>query len=208
MAGRDPLVKRLLQAVDEMQDIAPGTAAAVHDAPQSERSRVPWRLVAKFDFPRGTTYDDIFITLRDWRDDRKIERLVGSDRLTRIQVRYKDKKGRGAKGEYTLSEIGSWELAASRATERVGVRDDRLDSLINRYGANGETVSYIESLIVWFSASTAHEIKLAQAARKKAKSVKAPKQPRKPKAAKAVKPRATKAPKRKKAKVAKRKRRV
>lgn len=203
--ARDPLVKRLLQAVDEMQDIAPGTTAEVHNAPQSERSRVPWQLVAKFDFPRGTTYDDIFIVLRDWRDDRRIEKLVGPDRLSRIQVRYKDKKGRGAKGEYTLSEIGSWELAASRATERVGVRDDRLDSLLNRYGASAPTVSYIESLIVWFSASTAHEIKLAQAARKKAKSVKAPKQPRKPKA---TKPKATKASKRKKAKVAKRKRRI
>lgn len=207
MASRDSLVKRLLQAVDEMQDIAPGTTANVHDAPQSERSRVPWRLVAKFDFPKGTTYDDIFIVLRDWRDDRRIERLVGSDRLSRIQVRYKDKKGRGAKGEYTLSEIGSWELAASRATERVGVRDDRLDALVNRYGTSGDTTSYIESLIVWFSASTAHEIKQAQVARKKAKvkRAKAPKQPRKPKA---TKPKATKAPKRKKATVAKRKRRV
>ena len=74
--ARDPLVKSLLKAIDEMQDIAPGVVADVRDAPSSERSRTPWRLVARFSFPGGTTYDDLFVTLRDWRDDRRIERAI------------------------------------------------------------------------------------------------------------------------------------
>jgi hypothetical protein len=120
-------------------------------------------MVARFVFPGGSTYDDILIVLRDWRDDRRIEKAIGSSRLARIQVRYKDKKGRGSHGEYTLSEIGSWEFAVSRATQRVGSHDDRLDSLINRYGADGDkSISYIDSLIVWFSPHTAKDIKIGK----------------------------------------------
>lgn len=166
---RDELTKRLLDAIDEMQDIAPGTIAHVQDAPRSAFSRTPWRMVARFAFPRGTTYEDIFSILRDWRDDRRIEKKIGSDRLSRIQVLYKDRKGRGARSEYTLSEIAPWELAVSRASERVGVRDDRQDSLIGRYGASAPTVSYIDSLVVWFSSVTAKEINLGRKEKNKSR---------------------------------------
>jgi len=190
-----------------MQDIASGVVADVRDAPSSERSRTPWRLVARFSFPGGTTYDDLFVTLRDWRDDRRIERAIGADRLSRIQVQYKNKKGRGSGGEYTIAEIGAWELAISRGVERVGIRDDKLESLIQRYGTPGETVSYIQSVTVWFSSATGHEIKAERAARKA-------RVPKKPKAAKpkAAKPKARKSNARPRKstgkKAAKRKRRV
>lgn len=158
--ARDELTSRLLDAVDQMQDMAPGTITEIHDVPNSGFSRTPWRMAVRFIFPGGTSYDDIFITLRDWRDDRSIERKVGADRLSRIQVRYRNKGSRGAHGEYTLSEIAGWETASSRATERVGVRDGREDSLINRYGSDGESgQSTIESLIVWFSYLTGKEIR-------------------------------------------------
>jgi hypothetical protein len=156
---KDADVRGLLRAIDDMQDMAPGTVTDIHNAPDTSRG-TPWRLAVRFIFEdKATTYEDIFQILRDWRDDKRIESLVGKDRLARIQVRYVDKKGRGSHGEYTLGEIGSFSKVVSRSMERVGIRDGRNDSLIERYFADAKKRSYIESLIVWFSPFTQKEIR-------------------------------------------------
>lgn len=167
--ARDSTTKELLDAADAMQDIAPGTIAEIHDAPASARSFTPWKMIVRFILPRGSSYDDLYEILVTWERDRPIGRKIGMGRLSRIQVRYIDKKGRGAHGEYTLSEISEWEVAISRAVEKVGVRDDRLDSLRERYGSESDSISYVESVIVWWSTMTAKEIKLGKKdSRKKA----------------------------------------
>lgn len=169
---RDGLTRDLLRAIDHMQDLAPGTVTDIHDAPQTARG-TPWRMAVRFIFEdQATTYDDIFVVLRDWRDDRGIRNAVGKDRLARIQVRYRDKKGKGAHGEYTLGEIDGWEATTSRAVERVGIRDGRMESLIARYGSDGKPgpkskTSYVESLIVWFSPFTDKEIRRGKQQAKK-----------------------------------------
>ena len=163
---REPLVARLLEAIDLMTDLSPGSVSDVRDVPASSHTRVAWRIAVRFVQQVGTTYDDIYRTLIAWRDSRKLERLITEDRLSRIVVRYRHEEGKS--GEYTLSEIGSWELVISRAVERVGVRDDRLPSLLSRYGSEGNT-SYIDSLIVWFSNSTSQEINLAKEIRQQEK---------------------------------------
>lgn len=162
---RDELTKSLLSAIDNMQDLAPGTITEIHDAPQSAKG-TPWRMAVRFIFPHGTTYDDLFIVLRDWGEDRPIKKLIGAQRLSRIQVRYKNKMGRGSHGEYTLAEIGSWEIVPSDAAARVGVRDNRMESLIARYGNDVKTPSEIESVIVWFSPFTDGELRRARKKKK------------------------------------------
>lgn len=158
-AKKDSDVRNLLRAIDDMQDLAPGTVTDIHNAPETSRG-TPWRLAVRFIFEdKATTYEDIFNVLRDWRDDTRIESLVGRDRLARIQVRYVDKKGRGSHGEYTLGEIGSFSKVVSRSMERVGIRDGRNDSLMERYFTDAKKRSYIESLIVWFSPYTQKEIR-------------------------------------------------
>lgn len=185
----DKLARQLLAAIDHMVDLAPGFSVQSKGVPET-KGRTPWKLAARFVAPAGTTYDDVFQVLRDWRDDRAISREIDKNRLTRIQVRYRNKKGRGSHGEYTLAEIGAWQLTSSRAVERVGIRDDRLESLIARYGMGGESgVSYIDSLIVWFSSMSASEIRLGTVGKK-------PKEP-KPKAKKSAKPKKAKAAKKK-----------
>ena len=166
---RDELTRSLLSAIDEMQDLAPGTVAETHDAPQTAKG-TPWRLATRFIFPHGTTYDDLFIVMRDWSEDRRIKKLVGAQRLSRIQVRYRNKMGRGSHGEYTLAEIGSWEVTPDIAAERIGIRDNRMESLIARYGGDGKTASEIESVIVWFSPFTESELRSARKAKKKDRS--------------------------------------
>lgn len=158
----DKLTRQLLKAVDEMQDLAPGTTADARSAPTSVHTRTPWSMVVRFSFPGGATYDDLFPVLRDWRDDRRIERAVGGDRLARIQVRYRNKKGRGSKGEYTIAEIGPWELAVSRAMERVGIRDNKHDAIIARYGAESDSPSVVEAILVWFSSATSSEVRMGK----------------------------------------------
>jgi hypothetical protein len=158
---KDALAGRLLSAIDEMQDLAPGTITEIHDAPQSARG-TPWRMATRFIFPHGTTYEDLFVVLRDWSDDKRIKKLIGQDRLSRIQVRYKNKMGRGSHGEYTLAEIGAWELVPDDAAKRVGIQDNRMASLIERYGSDAPTSSEIESVIVWFSPFTGKELRDAR----------------------------------------------
>lgn len=144
-----------------MQDVAPGVLSEVHSAPGS-RSFTPWKMIVRFVMPNGTSYEDVYDILVTWERDRKIERAIGRDRLSRIQIRYLDNKGRGAHGEYTISEIGPWEIVISRAVETVGVRDGRAVALRERYGSESDSPSYIDSLIVWFSSMTSKEIKLGR----------------------------------------------
>jgi hypothetical protein len=149
---------RLTEAVDHMQDLAPGTLAHIRRPPDSH-GRTPWLIVVKFSLPSGSTYDDVFEILRDWRDDRPIERLIGAQRLSRIQANFTTDRGR--QGQYTLAEIGPWSLVISRAVERVAIRDNRRDSLIARYGTSAnkqDSPSSISSLYVWFSSNNAQRI--------------------------------------------------
>lgn len=145
---------KLLSAIDLMQDSAPGSTVQAKEPPPNI-ARTPWMLVVRFSLPGGSSYDDVLGILVAWRS-RKIERLIGAQRLCRIQVRYVTE--RGAKGEYTLAEIGPWELAISRAYERVGVRDDRDESLQERYGEESSKKSDIDALLVWFSSADASEV--------------------------------------------------
>jgi hypothetical protein len=149
------LGKRLLSALDLMQDLFPGSTMWVRNTPPSV-SRTPWLLVARYSLPGGTTYEDVFFALYRWRDSRDISRLIGSQRLSRIQVRYTT--DRGKEGEYTLAEIGPWDLAVSRAVERVGIRDDKDESLIERYGEGTSKQSDIDALVVWLSAAVSREV--------------------------------------------------
>lgn len=155
----DRLTSSLLRAVDSMADLAPGSTVQSRRPPETDRAHTPWHLASRFVFPRPTTYDDIAIVLRDWRDDRLLGQLIPNRRLTRIQVRYED---RGDGGEYTLAEIGPWEATISRAYVRVAIRDERIAALSERYGADNKKPSYIESLIVWFSAAVAEQIKMGK----------------------------------------------
>lgn len=163
---RDALTIRLFEAIDIMQDMNPGSVTKIVVAPQSVQSHTPWKLAVRFIQPGGTTYDDVFMVLRDWRDDRKLERKVSANRLTRIVVRYRNSEGIGKHGEYTLSGIAGWELAVSRSTERVGIRDERLEALAVRYGPDSDNPSEIESIIVWFSSASVKDIKLGKKASK------------------------------------------
>lgn len=146
--------RKLLSAIDLMQDAAPGATVQAKEPPPNI-ARTPWILVVRFSLPGGSSYDDVLAILIAWRS-RKIERLIGAQRLCRIQVRYVTE--RGVKGEYTLAEIGPWELAISRAYERVGIRDDRDESLQERYGEDSSKKSDIDALLVWFSSADASEV--------------------------------------------------
>lgn len=143
----------LLEAIDDMVSYVPGGAVSTRQAPAS-KSRTPWMLLSSF--YAALTYDDVLIALRGWRDDRTIERHIRPQRLSRIQVRYVT--DRGKEGEYTLAEIGPWELAVSRAVERVGVRDDKDEALIERYGEGSDSPSEIDAIIVWFSSHTVESL--------------------------------------------------
>lgn len=168
---RDPLVKDLLAAIDEMQDsadIGGGVTADIRNAPEPKQDwRTPWRLISEFAFiDDSASYDDLFLILKNWRDSRRIAGLIGGSRLTRIVVTYKSRKGRGAHGEYTLSGIASWNLAISRAVERVGIRDERLDALVERYGTESDSPSYLQSIVVWFSPYTMKDITVGKPKKK------------------------------------------
>lgn len=149
----------LLEAVDEMVSITPGWVVSSRAAPAS-KSRTPWMLLSRFLAP-SATYDDVFVVLRNWRDDATIERLIRPQRLSRIQVVYTTTRGK--QGEYTIAEIGPWELAISRAVQRVGVRDDKDDALVNRYGDGTKDQSEIDAVVVWFSSHTVETLSDAPA---------------------------------------------
>jgi len=145
----------LLDAIDEMVSVAPGATVKTINAPGA-RSRTPWMFLCEFSFPGDTTYDDLLDTMTVWRDDERIEKLIRAQRLSRIQARYITERGKT--GEYTLAEIGPWELVISRAVERVGIRDDRDPALVERYGRDSEDPSEVGSLMVWFSSHTTQSL--------------------------------------------------
>lgn len=146
--------RQLLRALDLLQDLALNvvqpTTLRVKSPPPG--SRTPWLLAGWFEFPAvDVTYDDILLILRQW-DSRATRAAIGSQRLSRIQVRYTTSRGKG--GEYTLAEIGPWTSTISRAVERVGLRDEShgqdREALVVRYGLEGDT-SEIDALVVWLS---------------------------------------------------------
>jgi hypothetical protein len=73
---------------------------------------------------------------------------IGARRLARIVVGYRK---RGAPTlDYTLAEIGPWDLAISRAVARVDVGEDHPDGgLLQRYGSSPD--NQIGHLDVWLS---------------------------------------------------------
>lgn len=168
--------RALLAAFDLMQDLAgtvgPIPSLTVKDPPQT--SRTPWEHVARFGIRDGT-YEEVLLILETWEASKELARAVGKQRLARIQVRYTTGRGKG--GEYTLAEIGPWSLAISRAVERVGVRDDRDASLVERYGSEGDT-SQVDALLVWLSSWEASSLGTPRPAKKTPK----PKPQPKPKA--------------------------
>lgn len=145
----------LLDAIDEMVSVAPGATVKTTNAPGT-KSRTPWMFLCDFSFPSDTTYDELLDVLETWRDDGNIERLIRPQRLSRIQVRYVTERGKT--GEYTLAEIGPWELVVSRAYQRVGIRDDRDPSLVERYGVESGQTSEVGSIMVWFSSHTVQSL--------------------------------------------------
>jgi hypothetical protein len=146
---------RLIEALELMQDRAPGSILWIRNVP-TNRSAIAWILVARFGFPGGTTYDEIGAVLSSWESARRVETLIGSQRISRIQVRYTS--DRGVSGEYTLSESGPWSLVISRSRQRVLVRDDRRAALVVRYGGDSSRPSDIDALIVWLSAQSIREV--------------------------------------------------
>lgn len=145
----------LLDAIDEMVSVAPGATVKTTNAPGT-KSRTPWMFLCDFSFPTDTTYDELLDVLETWRDDSNIERLIRPQRLSRIQVRYVTERGKT--GEYTLAEIGPWELVISRAYQRVGIQDDRDPSLVERYGVESGQTSEVGSIMVWFSSHTVQSL--------------------------------------------------
>lgn len=154
-AKRQSPSRKLLSAIDAMQDAAPGFLVQIKEPPPNV-ARTPWMIVVRFSSPGGTSYNDVFQVLNDWQGSREIERGVGAQRLSRIQIHYIADRGRH--GEYTIAEIGPWELAISRAVERVGIRDDRDESLMERYGEDSSRQSEIDAIVVWFSSANASEV--------------------------------------------------
>lgn len=146
--------RQLLRALDLLQDLAFNVVqpTLLHIKTPPPSSRTPWLLAGWFAFPGvDIAYDDILLVLRQW-DSRATRSAIGSQRLSRIQVRYTTSRGKG--GEYTLAEIGPWTSTISRAVERVGIRDEShgrdREPLVERYGREGDT-SEIDALIVWLS---------------------------------------------------------
>jgi hypothetical protein len=145
----------LVEALEILLDLAPGAVLRAKDAP-AHAARTPWLMVGRFGLPGGTSYDELGGILTRWEASKRAERLIGADRLSRLQVKYTTE--RGQVGEYTLAEIAPWEAAISRAVERVMIRDNGRDSLVQRYGEGRTRQSDIDAVLVWFSATSVRNV--------------------------------------------------
>lgn len=110
-----------------------------------------WEYRATFYLRPGSTYDTVSEILDAWASDDTARRLIGGKSTARIQVAWH--QGRGKSGEYTLAEIGTWDMTLDRALERVDVRDGDDDGLVYRYGVAGANgTSAIDRIYVWVGA--------------------------------------------------------
>jgi hypothetical protein len=160
------LSSRLSDAMDLARDLAAQIWTTRLTMAKAKSSRpdswsTPWAIVARFDFPvradgEGIGYADLHRILRAWRASKRLGKLIGMDRLSRIQVSYIT--GRGKKPlQYTLGETLAWEYVLSRAITRVDPNSDD-----DRPGEN-LAVAYsdtrVSQMFVWLSVQVQHEIK-------------------------------------------------
>jgi len=94
--------------------------------------------------------------LRAWATDTRATKLIGADRLARIQVHYLERGKRSKPQQYTLGETLTWEFVLARAIARTDPNsdDDRPgENLATRYNQ-----TRVVSAFVWFSAERGYEI--------------------------------------------------
>ena len=119
----------------------------------------PWSLVARFGGWDGTMrYGTLYRALEAVDGDKKITKAIGERRLARLVVLYDGVEQRGGnrkvKREWTLSEIAPWDVALSRALERLNPEIE--ESITNLYDT-GKFPTQVVALFVWLSVEQANE---------------------------------------------------
>lgn len=133
------------------------------DAPLAAKG-TPWRIVIRWQPDRELgpwDYLDLWRALSGVEEDLEIERRIKPTRITRLAVSYRGArklydKRRGKKPrEYTLGELGPWQVVISRAVALLNPQIE--DSITSRYGSvQNETIpTEVLALYLWISTKTA-----------------------------------------------------
>lgn len=146
--GRD-----FLDAFDLMRDLASHYLSdeptlTVKEPPPSTGKHTPWLLVGRIAFARGVSYVTINTILRAWQNSSEIEELINPQRLSRIKVTYARKRERL---DFTLCEIGAWELVISISVDRTDATDEESLSALYKNRDN-------HAITVWLSSKKARDV--------------------------------------------------
>lgn len=157
----DTLHDRLFGALEMMRDLFArelGIDVSLHARrPPAETRGTPWALVGKFALSERVYYEDLLLAFVAMEGSKRLESKVHPQRLARIQVRY---RLRGKNYEYTLAEIGPWELVISRAVERCNPDGVLGDSLAMAYAEGDDETGHLSSVLVWLASIKATEVNL------------------------------------------------
>lgn len=158
---QETLADRLFGALELIRDIFAretglGVTLQVKVPPITVRG-TPWAVVGRFAFDEEIYYPDLLLPFQAMEASGRLESKIGAQRLARVQSRY---ELRGKRFEYTLAEIGPWELVISRCVERCDPDGDREASLAARYTADDDDTGNISSILVWLSSVTASVLDL------------------------------------------------
>lgn len=125
---------------------------------RGENWRPIWSVVGEFDFRPRIGYSALFLVFEKW-STKQIKKLVGSLRIARITVVYKDERGKEM--EYTLGDATSYDLCISRALKQTDPEDtegtfgQNIGSLAARYdnAQGGGKRSKLGTLRVWLASN-------------------------------------------------------
>lgn len=150
---------RLFGALEMMRDLFArelgiGVTLQARTPPPRVRG-TPWSIVGKFAFQDEVFYEDLYLAFTAMERSRRLESKVGRQRLARIQSRY---RLGGDRYEWTVAEIGAWELVISRAVERTDPNGVRRESVGVRYDATNADTGELTSILIWLSSVVAQEV--------------------------------------------------
>lgn len=117
----------------------------------------PWAIVGRVVPPKpGLAYSDLYHAMLDIRDDGRISSAFHPQRLSRIVLVYFDTLV-GKPREWTLSEIGPWEVVASRAVAKLDPSGPRDQSVTVRYDEEADVPTMVLEVRIWLSMITFKE---------------------------------------------------
>lgn len=117
----------------------------------------PWLIVGRIVPPKpGLAYSDLYHACLAMRDDDRIRSAFGGQRLSRIQVVYLDPLV-GEPRDWTLSEIGPWDVVASRAVGKTDPAGPAHESVTVRYDTEADQPTMVLEIRIWLSLITFKE---------------------------------------------------